>query len=140
MRSSCWQMAPRGRRHERAVLPDRRSAHDPRSRAQGRPGTDRAARRPLRRNRVVSRRVHEGDSRIRAVRHLVPEQYGGTDMGCLALALVCEEIAWACAASATQYLDQPLGGLPILLAGTEAQKEKYLPRLEIGRASCRERV
>src|SRR5262249_42891578 len=43
----------------------------------------------------------------------VPEEYGGSDMGCLALALVCEEIAWACAASATQFLDQPLGGLPI---------------------------
>src|SRR6185369_15567086 len=31
-----------------------------------------------------------------------------------------------------QYLDQPLGGLPILLAGTEAQKQKYLPRLAAG--------
>jgi butyryl-CoA dehydrogenase len=62
----------------------------------------------------------------------VPEQYGGTNMGCLALALVCEEIAWACAATATQYLDQPLGGLPILLSGSEAQKQKYLPRLATG--------
>src|SRR2546427_10284714 len=62
----------------------------------------------------------------------LPEEYGGTDMGCLALALVCEEIAWACAATATQYLDQPLGGLPILRFGTEAQKTKYLPRLATG--------
>ncbi len=62
----------------------------------------------------------------------VPERYGGTDAGCLALALVCEEIAWACAATATQYLDQPLGGLPILRFGTEAQKTKYLPRLATG--------
>src|SRR3989441_1005869 len=62
----------------------------------------------------------------------VPEEYGGSDMGCLALALVCEEIAWACAATATQYLDQPLGGLPILRFGTEAQKTKYLPRLATG--------
>ncbi len=59
----------------------------------------------------------------------VPEAYGGTDMGCLALALVAEEIAWACAATATQFVVQPLGGLPILLAGTEAQKQRYLPRL-----------
>src|SRR5213594_469668 len=65
----------------------------------------------------------------------LPEEYGGTDMGCLALALVCEEIAWACAATATQYLDQPLGGLPILLAGTEEQKKRYLPRLATGRCS-----
>jgi len=62
----------------------------------------------------------------------VPEEYGGSDMGCLALALVCEEIAWACAATATQYLDQPLGGLPILYFGTAEQKEKYLPRLASG--------
>jgi len=62
----------------------------------------------------------------------VPEAYGGNDLGCLALSLVTEEIAWACAASATQYLDQPLGGLPILLAGTEAQKKKYLPHLAAG--------
>jgi butyryl-CoA dehydrogenase len=62
----------------------------------------------------------------------VPEAYGGTDMGCLALSLVCEEIASACAATATQYLDQPLGGLPILLAGSAAQKERYLPGLATG--------
>jgi alkylation response protein AidB-like acyl-CoA dehydrogenase len=62
----------------------------------------------------------------------VPEEYGGTDLGCLALSLVTEEIAWTCAATATQYLDQPLGGLPILLAGTEEQKKKYLPRLATG--------
>ncbi len=62
----------------------------------------------------------------------VPEAYGGSDMGCLALTLVCEEIAWACAATATQYLDQPLGGLPILSFGTDEQKKKYLPRLATG--------
>ncbi|MBI2207060.1 MAG: acyl-CoA dehydrogenase family protein [Candidatus Rokubacteria bacterium] len=62
----------------------------------------------------------------------VPAAYGGSDLGCLALALVCEEIARACAATATQYLDQPLGGLPIVLAGTDEQKKKYLPRLATG--------
>ena len=62
----------------------------------------------------------------------VPEEYGGSDLGCLALALVCEEIAYACAASGTQYLDQALGGLPILLFGSEAQKKKYLPGLAGG--------
>ena len=62
----------------------------------------------------------------------MPEQYGGTAMGCLALSLVTEEIAWACAATATQYLDQPLGGIPILIAGTEAQKRQYLPGLATG--------
>jgi butyryl-CoA dehydrogenase len=62
----------------------------------------------------------------------IPPAYGGTDMGCLALALAAEEIAWACAATATQFVVQPLGGLPILLFGTEAQKRRYLPRLATG--------
>ena len=62
----------------------------------------------------------------------VPEQYGGSALGCLALTLVCEEIAWACAASATQYLDQPLGGLPIVRFGTAEQKKRYLPKLATG--------
>ena len=62
----------------------------------------------------------------------VPEEYGGTAMGCLALSLASEEVAYACAATGTQYLDQALGGLPILLGGTDAQKTKYLPRLATG--------
>ena len=62
----------------------------------------------------------------------VPEEYGGTAMGCLALSLASEEVAYACAATGTQYLDQALGGLPILLGGTAAQKTKYLPRLATG--------
>ena len=62
----------------------------------------------------------------------VPEAYGGTDMGALAVALVAEEIAWACAATATNWGATPLGGYPILLAGTEEQKRRYLPRLASG--------
>jgi len=100
--------------------------------------------RKIARERIAPRAAHYDETEtypeesIRAVMDAglygiwLPEEYGGTDMGCLALALVCEEIAWACAATATQYLDQPLGGLPILLAGTEEQKKKYLPRLATG--------
>ncbi|MBI4561667.1 MAG: acyl-CoA dehydrogenase family protein, partial [Candidatus Rokubacteria bacterium] len=62
----------------------------------------------------------------------VPEEYGGTAMGALALCLVVEEIAWACAATATNYLATPLGGYPILLAGIDDQKKRYLPRLASG--------
>jgi alkylation response protein AidB-like acyl-CoA dehydrogenase len=62
----------------------------------------------------------------------LPEVYGGSDMGALAVALVAEEIAWACAATATNWGATPLGGYPILLAGTEAQKRRYLPRIAAG--------
>jgi butyryl-CoA dehydrogenase len=66
----------------------------------------------------------------------VPEQYGGSAMGALALALVCEEIAAACASTGTQYLDQALGGIPIVLAGTDEQKKRFLPALATGEQLC----
>jgi butyryl-CoA dehydrogenase len=62
----------------------------------------------------------------------VPEEYGGSALGCLALSLVAEELGWACAGTTTNFGAHPLGGLPILLAGTEEQKKKYLPRLAAG--------
>jgi alkylation response protein AidB-like acyl-CoA dehydrogenase len=62
----------------------------------------------------------------------VPEAYGGAGMGAMGVALVAEELAWACAATATNWGATPLGGFPILLAGTEEQKRRYLPRLAAG--------
>jgi alkylation response protein AidB-like acyl-CoA dehydrogenase len=45
---------------------------------------------------------------------------------------VAEELAWACAATATNWGATPLGGYPILLAGSEEQRRRYLPRLATG--------
>src|SRR5919109_862829 len=65
-----------------------------------------------------------------------PEAYGGSAMGALALALVCEEISAACASTGTQYLDQALGGIPIVLGGNEEQKKRFLPTLATGEQLC----
>jgi len=62
----------------------------------------------------------------------IPEAYGGTGMGALGVALAAEEIAWACAATATNWGASALGSYPIILAGTEEQKRRYLPRLATG--------
>jgi alkylation response protein AidB-like acyl-CoA dehydrogenase len=62
----------------------------------------------------------------------VPEAYGGTAAGAMGVALAAEEIAWACAATATNWGASALGGYPILVAGTEEQKRRYLPRLASG--------
>src|SRR6266850_5125704 len=56
--------------HGRAVLPDRRAADDPRPRAEDRAGADRPARRPVRRDGDLPGRVHQGDRRVRPLRHL----------------------------------------------------------------------
>src|SRR5258705_13905810 len=62
----------------------------------------------------------------------IPDAYGGTDMGTLAFCLAVEEIAWACASSATIYLVQNAAGWPIVPTGTDDQKRRYLPRLASG--------
>ncbi len=61
-----------------------------------------------------------------------PEKYGGSEMGLMALCLAIEEIAKVCASTAVILLVHELGSTPILLAGNEAQKDKYLPRLATG--------
>ena len=62
----------------------------------------------------------------------IPEPYGGTDVGALAFALAVEEIAWACASTALIHLVQYAGGYPIVVAGSEPARQRYLPRLATG--------
>src|SRR5437867_749620 len=66
----------------------------------------------------------------------IPEAYGGTGMGTLAFCLAVEEIAWACASTAVIYLVQYTGGFPIVTAGSETQKRRYLPRLAAGEVTA----
>lgn len=63
---------------------------------------------------------------------LIPEEYGGAGQGNLASCLVTEELSRACAATGTIYGGHGLGTVPILLAGTEEQKRRFLPRLATG--------
>jgi alkylation response protein AidB-like acyl-CoA dehydrogenase len=60
------------------------------------------------------------------------ERYGGTGTGSLMTLVAIEEVGKACATSALILAGQALGGYPIDLAGTEEQKERYLPRLASG--------
>jgi alkylation response protein AidB-like acyl-CoA dehydrogenase len=59
----------------------------------------------------------------------IPEQYGGAGItDSLTHCLVMEEIAWGCAGVATIFGGNDLVVTPLLLAGNDMQKEKYLPR------------
>lgn len=63
----------------------------------------------------------------------IPEQYGGAGMGTIASSIVVEEISKACAG--TGVLISAHASLcvePIMMFGTDAQKEKYLPGLASG--------
>lgn len=63
----------------------------------------------------------------------IPAKYGGSDAGVLACALAEEEIARG-AGVAEIYVSSPnsLSGYPIVAAGTEEQKRRYLPGMVAG--------
>ena len=60
------------------------------------------------------------------------ERYGGTGTGALMLLVAIEELSKACATTGLILAVQELGALALKLAGTEEQKERFLPRLASG--------
>jgi alkylation response protein AidB-like acyl-CoA dehydrogenase len=61
-----------------------------------------------------------------------PPEYGGVSGSALTLAMVVEEVAKVCATSSLLLAVQALGGYPILLGGSEAQRREFLPKLASG--------
>jgi alkylation response protein AidB-like acyl-CoA dehydrogenase len=64
----------------------------------------------------------------------VPETYGGAGADALATVIVIEEVARACASSSLIPAVNKLGSLPLILAGSEELKQKYLGPLAKGDA------
>ena len=61
---------------------------------------------------------------------IIPEEYGGTNMGYLAQSIITEEISRASGSLRVPFNCQTAGvALPIVRYGTEEQKRKYLPGL-----------
>ena len=56
----------------------------------------------------------------------VPEAYGGVGLSCVDHCLVQEEIAYGCCGINTSLVANNLGARPLLIAGTDEQKQKYL--------------
>ena len=64
----------------------------------------------------------------------VPEEYGGLGMGFVSTMLVCDYISGASGSVSTAFgAHTGIGILPIVLYGTEDQKQKYLPNLASGK-------
>jgi len=59
----------------------------------------------------------------------IPESCGGLGLGTLDGCLISEEIAWGCTGIGTAMEANTLAQMPVIEAGTEAQKKKYLGRL-----------
>ncbi len=62
----------------------------------------------------------------------IAEEYGGLGGGALDLCIATEELSRACAGVAVSYAANALAAFPIMLFGTEEQKQKYLPPLARG--------
>jgi len=58
----------------------------------------------------------------------IPEEYGGGGASELICNMVIEELAKACSNSAHALADHWLGITPLLVGGTEEQKQKYFPQ------------
>jgi alkylation response protein AidB-like acyl-CoA dehydrogenase len=63
----------------------------------------------------------------------VPEAYGGLEMGFVSTMLVCDYFSGATGSLSTAYgAHTGIGIMPIVLYGTEEQKQKYVPKLASG--------
>jgi alkylation response protein AidB-like acyl-CoA dehydrogenase len=60
------------------------------------------------------------------------ERHGGTNLDAVAQCILAEEIARVDATTSLIPIVQKLGALPITLAGSDAQKDQYIPRLATG--------
>jgi len=59
----------------------------------------------------------------------VPQEYGGMGMGTLDGCLITEKVAYGCTGIMTALEANGLGAMPVIIAGNEDQKKKYLGRL-----------
>lgn len=59
----------------------------------------------------------------------VPAEYGGGGLSTLESCVMAEEFAWGCAGIATALFANDLAAMPIIIAGNEEQKRKYLGAL-----------
>ena len=59
----------------------------------------------------------------------IPEEYGGSGMGKIAMCVVSEELSRAYIGVGSLGTRSEIAGELILVGGTQAQKEKYLPKI-----------
>ena len=62
----------------------------------------------------------------------IPKDYGGSGGGVFNLCLVIEQFSRACGGMGVAYAVNALGSFPILVGGTDAQKERWLPGIAAG--------
>jgi acyl-CoA dehydrogenase len=59
----------------------------------------------------------------------IPAEFGGLGLPCLDHSLIMEEISYGCVGINTTVAGNALGAMPLIIAGTDAQKKEYFGRL-----------
>jgi len=59
----------------------------------------------------------------------VPEAYGGPGLSGFAGMLIGEELSWGCAGIAVSIIANTLGAAPVIVAGSDEQRRRWLPPL-----------
>jgi alkylation response protein AidB-like acyl-CoA dehydrogenase len=77
--------------------------------------------------------AHDALLQARLLAAHVPTEYGGDGADALATVIIIEEVARACASSSLLPAVNKLGSLPVMLAGTEEQKKRWLTPLAQGK-------
>jgi butyryl-CoA dehydrogenase len=62
----------------------------------------------------------------------IPKEYGGMGGGVLDLCIVVEEFSRACGGMGVGFAVNALGSFPIIVGGTDEQKERWLPGIAAG--------
>jgi butyryl-CoA dehydrogenase len=62
----------------------------------------------------------------------IPKEYGGLGGGVLDLCIVVEEFSRACGGMGVGFAVNALGSFPIMVGGTDEQKERWLPPIAAG--------
>ena len=63
----------------------------------------------------------------------IPEEYGGFGGGCFDIVLAVEQLGRGCIGVGTAFAASSLGIYPIIFAGSEEMKKKYLPDVASGK-------
>ncbi len=63
----------------------------------------------------------------------IPEEFGGFGGGCLDIVLALEQLGRGCIGVGTAFAASALGVYPILLAGSQEMRERYLPDVAAGK-------
>lgn len=75
------------------------------------------------------RSVFERAFEVGLINLSVPQEYGGPGLGVLDECIINEELTWGCPGIAGVLGMNALAAIPIIVAGTDDQKRKYLRRL-----------